>query len=80
MFTVSQTSKTSRPIQALAAAAALTAAGAYLRHGTVPVVAAFRLGRDVEHLAADPARFATSFKLGYRFGHRDRVAPAQAAA
>lgn len=79
MFTVSQISKTSRPIQALAAAAALTAAGVYFKHGVKPVSIAFRLGQDCEHMAADPARLVTTFGLGYQFGHRDRVAAKDAA-
>jgi hypothetical protein len=51
----------------------LAAAGAYLRHGTVPVVTAYRVGREVEHLAADPARFGQVFRMAYGIGRRDRL-------
>lgn len=49
------------------------AAGAYLRHSTVPVVAAYRVGRDFERLAADPARYVPAFRVGYKFGRADRA-------
>jgi hypothetical protein len=46
------------------------AAGAYLRFGSGPVVASYRVGRNVERLIADPARFNQVFRIGYRIGKR----------
>lgn len=53
--------------------AAALGLGAYLKFCTRPVLGAFRLGRDVEHMMADPARYVPAFTTGYRIGHRDRV-------
>jgi hypothetical protein len=54
------------------AVAAVIATGVYLRRGAMPVVVAYRLGRDVERLIADPARFVPVFRVGYRCGKRGR--------
>jgi len=52
---------------------ALLAASVQLRRSTQLTVACFRIGRDVERLAAEPARLAVAFRLGYRFGRGDRA-------
>jgi hypothetical protein len=54
--------------------AAAVGLGAYLKFATRPVRVAFGLGRDCEHMMADPARYVPAFTTGYRIGRRDRQA------
>jgi hypothetical protein len=53
-------------------AAAVIGLGAYLRRGTMPVVLAYRICRDVERPAANPVRYGAVLKIGYSIGRRDR--------
>ena len=54
---------------AVAAAAGL---GAWMRWTVKPVIIAYHVGRGVERLVADPARYGPAFKAGLRIGYRDR--------
>lgn len=65
------------PVRTAGAVVALVAAGAYLRHGTVPVVAAYHVGRGAERFFTGPARAVLVFRLAYGIGHRDRLAARQ---
>jgi hypothetical protein len=53
-------------------AAAVIAAGAYLKWATMPVVGAYRLGREVGRAQGVPGKVAAAFGVGYRFGRKDR--------
>ena len=53
-------------------AAAVIAAGAYLRRGVMPAVVAYRLGRTMGQQLGSPGKVAAAFKLGYGFGRKDR--------
>lgn len=49
------------------------AVGAYARWSVQPAMASYRIGRRMERLVANPARYVPAFRAGYVLGRNDRL-------